>query len=131
ITEEEVLQTLSKLPNGKACGPIGISYEMLKHAGTTCIKAITALFNCCFNSSQIPKQWKHSRIYPIPKYNIFNGDLNLTRPISLIKNIRKVYTKIITTRISTVFFQHPILSPYNYVALSNNSTSIPIHILNN
>src|SRR6185295_10861778 len=131
ITEEEVLQILSKLPNGKACGPTGISYEILKHVGTTCIKAITALFNRCFNSSQIPKQWKHSRIYPIPKRNIFNGDLNLTRPISLIKHIRKVYTKIITTRISTVFSQHPILSLYNYVTLPNNSTSIPIHILNN
>jgi len=30
-----------------------------------------------------------------------------------------------------MFSQHPILSPYNYVALPNNSTSIPIHILNN
>jgi len=62
-----VLQTIAKLPNGKACGPTGISYEMLKHAGTVCIKAITALFNRCLNSSQTPKQWKHSRIYPIPK----------------------------------------------------------------
>src|SRR6185436_8519792 len=35
ITEEEVTQTIAKLPNGKACGPTGISYEMLKHASTT------------------------------------------------------------------------------------------------
>ena len=55
ITEEEVTQTIAKLPNGKACGPTGISYEMLKHAGTTCIKAITALFNHCLVSDQIPK----------------------------------------------------------------------------
>ena len=104
---------------------------MLKHAGTTCIKAITALFNCCLVSSQTPKQWKHSRIYPIPKQNTFDGDLNLTRPISLIEHIRKVYTKIITNRISNIFSKHSILSPYNYVALPNNCTSTPIHILNN
>jgi len=30
-----------------------------------------------------------------------------------------------------VFSQHLILLPYNYIALPNNSTSIPIHILNN
>ena len=131
ITEAEVLQTISKLPNGKACGPTGISYEMLKHAGEICTKSITSLFNRCLTSSQVPKQWKHSRIYPIPKRNTFDGDLNLTRPISLIEHIRKVYTKIITNRISAVFSQHPILSPYNYVALPNNSTSMPIHILNN
>ena len=56
ITEEEVLQTISKLPNGKVCGPTGISYEMLKHIGIACIKAITALFNHCLTSGQISKQ---------------------------------------------------------------------------
>src|SRR6185436_10793977 len=29
------------------------------------------------------------------------------------------------------FSSNPILSPFNYVALPNNSTSIPIHIFNN
>ena len=104
---------------------------MIKHAGPTCIHAITALFNHCLNSNQIPKQWKHSRIYPIPKRNSFDGNLNLTRPISLIEHIRKIYTKIITNRLNAVFTQHSILSPFNYVALPGNSTSIPIHILNN
>jgi len=131
ITTDEVINTINQLPNGKACGPTGISYEMIKHAGPTCIHAITALFNHCLNSNQIPKQWKHSRIYPIPKRNSFDGNLNLTRPISLIEHIRKIYTKIITNRLNAVFTQHSILSPFNYVALPGNSTSIPIHILNN
>ena len=71
------------------------------------------------------------RIYPIPKKNTFNSDLNLTRPISLVEHIHKLYTKVLTNRLNSVFSQHPILSPYNYVALPGNSTSIPIHILNN
>jgi hypothetical protein len=96
ITNEELLQTLSQLPNNKACGPTGISYEMLKHISPQCILAITALFNRCLLENRIPKQWKHSRIYPIPKRNTFDGDLNLTRPISLIEHIRKLYTKILT-----------------------------------
>jgi hypothetical protein len=45
ITNEELLQTLSQLPNNKACGPTGISYEMLKHISPQCTFAITALFN--------------------------------------------------------------------------------------
>ena len=104
---------------------------MIKHASPTCIQAITALFNRCLDSGQVPKQWKHSRIYPIPKRNTFDGDLNLTRPISLIEHIRKLYTKIITNRLNSAFTQHTILSSFNYVALPGNSTSIPIHILNN
>src|SRR5260364_359612 len=78
-----------------------------------------------------PKQWKKRRIFPIPKNNTFDGNLNLTHPISLIEHTRKIYTKIITSRLNQVFLQYPILSTYNYVALSGNSTSIPIHILNN
>jgi ribonuclease HI len=131
ISQDEVLLTINSLPNGKACGPTGISYEMIKHSSSTLISAITALFNRCFLSQHIPKQWKNSRIYPIPKKNSFDGDLNLTRPISLIEHIRKLYTKILTNRFNKVFSQHPILSPFNYVALPGNSTSIPIHILNN
>jgi len=131
ITEEEVLQTISKLPNGKACGPTGISYEMIKHLGSHGITTLTALFNRCLSENRIPKLWKHGRIFPIPKNNTFEGNLNLTRPISLIEHIRKLYTKILTNRLNQVFSKHTILSPYNYVALPNNSTSIPIHILNN
>ena len=131
ITTDEVLQTISKLPNGKACGPTGISYEMIKHLGNNCILALTALFNRCLSQNNIPKLWKHGRIYPIPKTNSFDGNLNLTRPISLIEHARKIYTKILTNRLNQTFSQHPILSPFNYVALPGNSTSIPIHILNN
>ena len=131
ITEEEVIQTISQLPNGKACGPTGISYEMIKHFNSTGITILTSFFNRCLIQNSIPKQWKRGRIFPIPKNNSFDGNLNLTRPISLIEHTRKIYTKIITNRLNQVFSLHPILSLYNYVALPGNSTSIPIHILNN
>jgi len=52
----EVLEVINQLPNNKACEPSGISYEMIKHAGTVFLKTITALLNCCLASSQIPNQ---------------------------------------------------------------------------
>ena len=52
----EITNTLNQLPNNKACGPSGISYEMLKHAGTPFIEAITALFNQCLSTCQISNQ---------------------------------------------------------------------------
>jgi ribonuclease HI len=131
ISSEEVYSTLQLLPNNKACGPTGISYEMLKHAGPTFLQVITNLFNQCLTQQRIPKQWKEGRIYPISKKPIFNGDLNNTRPISLIEHIKKLYTKILTNRLNTCLTKNPILSPYNYIALPGNSTSTPIHILNN
>ena len=104
---------------------------MIKHLSLHCISALTALFNSCLSQNSMPKLWKYGRIYPIPKNNLFDENLNLIRSISLIEHVRKIYTKILTNKLNQVFSQHPILSPYNYVALPGNSTSIPIHILNN
>jgi ribonuclease HI len=131
FTIEEVANTLSQLPNNKACGPSGISYEMLKKAGTSFLQAITALFNRCITTCHIPKQWKEGRIFPISKKPIFDGNLTNTRPISLLEHIKKLYTKLLTNRLNLIFTKHQILSPYNYIALPGNSTAIPIHILNN
>src|SRR6185436_11617184 len=39
--------------------------------------------------------------------------------------------KLLTNRLNQIFTQYSILSPYNYIALSGNSTFTPIHILNN
>ena len=128
---EEVSTTLSQLPNNKACGPSGISYEMLKHAGLPFLQAITALFNRCIISNSIPKQWKEGRIFPISKKPIFDSNLTNTRPISLLEHIKKLYTKLLTNRLNYIFTKYPILSPYNYIALPGNCTAIPIHILNN
>ena len=78
ITTDEVIQTTHQLPNNKACGPLGISYEMLKHSGLQMLQAITNLFNKCLQTNNIPKQWKNSRIYPISKKPSFDGNLNNT-----------------------------------------------------
>src|SRR5260363_97738 len=127
---EEILNTLIQLSNNKACGPSGISYEMIKHSGLGCLTAITALFNWCLRAHTTPKQWKEGYIFPISKKPIFDGNLVNTRPISLVEHIRKLYTKLLTNQLNKTFTQHQILSPFNYVALPSNSTSIPIHILN-
>jgi hypothetical protein len=133
FTIEEVLDTLSQLPNNKACGPSGISYEMIKHSGNNnnCLLAITSLFNRCLTAQTVPKQWKECHIFPISKKPIFDANLTNTRPISLVEHIRKLYTKLLTNRLNKIFTQYNILLPYNYIALPGNSTAIPIHIFNN
>ena len=55
FTQEEIISTISQLPNNKACGLSGISYEMIKHAGPSFISAITSLFNRCLTLQSIPK----------------------------------------------------------------------------
>ena len=45
FTEHEVLAVCSKLPNGKASGPDGLTYEHIKHAGITLSPKLTRIFN--------------------------------------------------------------------------------------
>ena len=117
FSQMEILSTLSQLPNNIACGPSGISYEMLKHTGSSCILAITSLLNRCLQTQSIPKQWKEGYIFPISKKPIFNGNLSNTRPISLVEHIKKLYTKLLTNRLNNTLSKHNILSSFNYVAL--------------
>ena len=63
--------------------------------------------------------------------SIFNSNLSNTKPISLIKHIKKLYTKLLTNCLNLTFSQHNILPPFNFIALTGNSYSIPIHIFNN
>jgi hypothetical protein len=54
ITTEEIISTIQQLPNNKACGPTGISYEMIKHLGPNMLTALTAFFNRCLTTQNIP-----------------------------------------------------------------------------
>ncbi|CAG8857285.1 45_t:CDS:1, partial [Gigaspora margarita] len=54
ITEEEIENTIKKLPLSKATGPSLILNEMLRHLPPTGIKALTKIFNAILTIEQIP-----------------------------------------------------------------------------
>src|SRR6185437_7854518 len=64
ISETEVLEAINSLPNGKAVGPSGISYEMLKNLSTSMKKLPTKIINACLILGDIPTEWKKADIYP-------------------------------------------------------------------
>ncbi|CAG8857259.1 16597_t:CDS:2, partial [Gigaspora margarita] len=61
-------------PIKKATGPSQISNEMLKHIGPK-VKQLDD-----------PQVKEKNAIYPISKKSVFSGDLNQTRPITLIEH---------------------------------------------
>jgi hypothetical protein len=64
---EEWNATITALPTGKASGPSGISYEMLKHLNDFSSKYLRELVSECFTTGLIPSQWKNATIFPILK----------------------------------------------------------------
>ena len=104
---------------------------MLKHLDKYTTEKLLDIFNACMILEKIPKMWKQSTIYPISKKQKFSGQLNETRPISLIEHTRKIFTKLLTKRLNSILNRYPILHPCNHVALPNTSTALPISTIMN
>jgi hypothetical protein len=128
-TDEEWHSTISALPNEKAPGPSGISYEMIKKLTPSLSEQLKDIVTLCFNSGHIPSQWKDATIYPIPKPTDWNCHLKNTRPICLIETARKLMTKIMTNRLALILSEHKILKGNNYAGLPGGSCHTPIHVL--
>src|SRR6185369_12860541 len=75
IPETELQTAISECANNKAAGPSGITYELIKHTTQKFRKLIRKLLNKCITTQTIPKEWKNSFIFPIPKKEAWDGNL--------------------------------------------------------
>jgi len=125
---EEILQDLL---NNKASGPSKIKYEMLKKMGPLAKKILCDFFNLFLVTGTTPPSWKNSLLYPISKGKEWQGELSNTRPIILLEATRKCFTKILNNRLALICKNKNILKGPNFAGLPGESTSEPIHLLNN
>src|ERR1043165_4936457 len=100
IDMNELNETLNQCPTGKAAGVSGITYEMIRYASKQYKLHLLNLFNGCLKTGLTPTNWKYALLYPIPKPMEWECDINKTRPIVLLEIFRKVFSKIITRRLS-------------------------------
>ena len=95
----EVKLAVKQSKKGKAPGPDNITTELIEAADELIYGKLATLFNECLHQSTVPEQWNEAIIILLHK----KGDqrnLSNYRPISLLNNIYKLFTKIITNRIS-------------------------------
>jgi len=126
FTLDELISTISAAPKHKATGPNNISNEMLQHIPKSALDKLLDMFNACLRLERTPSPWLKSNIWPIPKKTRYNFELCNTRPITLIDHSRKIFTKLLTNRLSDILLKHRVLSPLNYAALPFQSTLQPI-----
>ena len=121
---------LSNTNSFKAPGPSGIQHILIKKASSSLHTLLLLLYNICLSSSNIPDEWKNSNIILIPKPCEWEGNLDLTRPITLIETARKGLSSILTKRVTDICKNLNILQGNNFSVLKNTSTTSPIHIIN-
>ncbi|GET02156.1 RNA-directed DNA polymerase from mobile element jockey-like [Rhizophagus clarus] len=129
ITLEEVTSTISSLPNHKASGVSGITYEDIKHLHINFFDFIVNFFNDILTSGTLPNGWNNAHLYPIPKPTDWGNDITNTRPIILLETFRKLFVKIITSRLHKILSNSSILQPNNRAGLSGESTFQPLQHL--
>lgn len=98
INEDEIKKAINKMKNGKSPGSDEIIAEMIKQGGDVLVKEFKKLFNMCLEKNEIPKEWDDAIIILIYKKGD-KMDLNNYRPISLLSQIYKLFTSILTSRL--------------------------------
>lgn len=100
ITEEDIKSNLLKINKSKAMGPDGVHPKLLATLAQNSqfVSAITLLFRKCYESSNIPAEWKTANVRALHKKGSKTDPSNY-RPISLTCIICKVYEKFIRTHI--------------------------------
>src|SRR5436190_11988965 len=102
---------------------------MVKHLPEYASSYLKQLITTCFITSKIPLQWKEATIYPIPKPYDWNCYLNNTRPITLLDTARKIMTKILNKRLSSILANNNVLKGNNYAGLPGSNCDTPIATL--
>ena len=131
ITEEELAEYIRNLSNNKTPGPSQIPYEVFKHLETKTLQWLTNFFNEILRTGKTPREWSKGHVILIPKPKDWEGQLEITRPITLMETTRKLFTKIINNRLAQTLADHKILNKSNQAGIPGGRTVYPIHILNN
>lgn len=105
---DEIMETLTKAPLGKAPGKDKLPGELYRYGGRPMARAIKSLFNKCFRTGKVPKEWNEALIHPVFKNKGSEAEIKNYRPIALTCVIRRLYEMLILRDISNAIQQlHP------------------------
>ena len=100
ISEDEVLDMINRLDNGKAEGIDHIPAEALKNGTLLLVKKLTKLFNMVKTTGRAPVEWKIGRVV-----NVFKAgdkeDLANYRPLTVAAAVCGLYSKIMNSRLTS------------------------------
>ena len=88
----EVEAALRKMKNGKEAGKDPVNIETLEAGYETIAKQLANLYTKCITERRIPNTWKEANMVIFVKKGN-RKDTNNYRPICLLSNVYKLFTK--------------------------------------
>jgi hypothetical protein len=108
ISLQELKNTIQEMPNNKSGGTDQIPYKLLKLWDDEILETVRFEMNVWMMEKKIPKNWKEGKMILLKKPNGTN-EINTQRPITLLKTIYKIWSKILTTRINYYMDQNNVI----------------------
>ena len=99
ITTSEVAFALNHMKRGKAPGDDDITTDLLKDAGEDLYKKLAQLFSNCLKEKKVPESFGVGIVILLYKKGD-NKELGNYRPITLLSVIYKLFSKILTNRLT-------------------------------
>ncbi|XP_033103731.1 uncharacterized protein LOC117106482, partial [Anneissia japonica] len=130
IDESEVLIAFGRGKAGKAAGPDGITYDVLKNCSEILVTPITQILNFCFLNSFCPSEWLIGYLLPIYKDKRSLSHPDSYRGIALSLCVLKCYTYILSKRILNWAETQGILPAQQHGFRSKLSTETTVKELN-
>ena len=119
FTEGEVSAVIDNLKNNKSAGLDKLINEFFKYGKSYLCPVLTKLFNVVLNSGIFPESWAKGLIVPVYENKGDRSDPNNYRGITLISCVCKMFTSLISCRISKyvdhVFLLHTLIMIYSKV----------------
>ena len=101
VTDWEVQHAVKQMKKGKSPGPDNVLIDTVREGGDVLAKELAKLFSMCMHKGRVPNQWKEASMIILHKKGD-KRDLKNYRPISLLSNLYKLYTRILTNRLQNI-----------------------------
>ena len=115
------------MKRGKAPGPDGVLVDSLKEGGDIATRELAKLFTKCIKVKKVPSAWKQANMTTLFK-KCNKKDLKNHRPITLLSNIYKLLTNVLTNHMQKGLDEHQPREQAGFG--SGYSTTDHIHALN-
>ena len=128
FTLEELKTTIKRLPNKKT-PPSTIPNEILKILDLDNVQnVVLKLLNDLKQAPHFPSTLNNANVILIPKIEDWKGDLSNLRPITLINTFKKLFSSLLTARLTKILDDNHILQGFNFGFMQNLSTKDPLLI---
>jgi exonuclease III/ribonuclease HI len=130
ITKTEMTDYIKSMPNNKAPGPSEISNDLLKLiTDESAIDILLEILNISITNQIVPTNDQLAKIILLPKIRHWDGQLEKTRPITLLESTLKLYTGIITKRLTSKIDEKDLLKGNNFGFRTGRSTTDALLLL--